>query len=198
MSRPAQVSGNTPFALRSMIALGANLPSRHGGPRDTLERAVTMLGEAGVAVAARSRWYATPAWPAGSGPDYVNGALAVTGAGGAALLAILHRVEAALGRTRGAGRWDARVCDLDLLCTGDAVAPDAVAWHAIVAGPPDAPRPGLVLPHPLLHRRAFVLVPMAEVAGEWCHPLLGQTTAQMIAALPPEDVRAVRPIPRPG
>jgi len=183
-------------ALRSIIALGANLPSAHGTPVDTLDRAVAMLGEDGMDVTARSRWYASPAWPAGAGPDYVNGAVVVRGAGGAPLLEALHRIEAALGRTRKAGRWDARACDLDLLCTGGTVMPDAQTWHAVVAGPAEAARPGLVLPHPLMHLRAFVLVPMVEVAGDWRHPMLGRTVAEMVAALPPEDVGAVRPLPR--
>jgi len=182
--------------LRSIIALGANLPSAHGAPADTLDRAVDMIEEAGIAVTARSRLYTTPAWPAGAGPDYVNGAVAVRGDGGAPLLEALHRIEAALGRTRKAGRWDARACDLDLLCTGGTVMPDAQTSDAVVAGPAEAARPGLVLPHPLMHLRAFVLVPMAEVAGDWRHPMLGRTVAEMVAALPPEDVRAVRPLSR--
>ena len=179
----------------SIVALGANLPSAHGAPVGTLERAVAMLGEAGLRVTARSRWYASPAWPAGSGPDYVNGAVALEGDGGEALLRILHGIETALGRIRASGRWDARVCDLDLLCTGDRIAPDELAWYKVAAAPAEADRPGLVLPHPLMHSRAFVLVPMAGIAGKWRHPLLGRTVAQMLSDLPREDVDAVRALP---
>jgi len=156
-----------------------------------------MLNDAAnLSVTARSKWYATPAWPEGAGPDFVNAVIAVEGIGGAALLALLHDVETALGRTRKTGRWDARACDLDLLATGDMVLPDAERWRAIAAGPAEATRPGPVLPHPLMQTRAFVLVPMADVAGDWRHPLLGQTVAQMIAALPAEDVASVRHLPR--
>ncbi len=180
--------------LRSIIALGANLPLRHRTPVETLERAVEALGEAGLRVVARSRWYATPAWPEGAGPNFVNGAVAVEGVGGAALLTILHGIEADLGRARKAGRWDARVCDLDLLCTGAMVRPDARTWRRVAEAPPEAARPGLVLPHPLMHTRAFALVPMADVAADWRHPVLERTVAEMLAALPRDDVTAVRPL----
>lgn len=179
----------------SVLALGANLPSMHGSAVDTLERAVAMLSESGLSVTARSRWYSTPAWPEGSGPDFVNGAVAVTGAEGEALLARLHSIETALGRTRKAGRWDARVCDLDLLCTGQTILPNRETWQEIAAAPPETARPGLILPHPLLHRRGFVLVPMADVAASWCHPVLGQTVAALCDALPDDERAAIRPLP---
>ena len=184
----------SPRPLWSIVALGANLPSAHGSPRETLDRAVERLGEEGLEVTARSGWFSSPAWPEGAGPDYVNGAVAVEGVGGAALLEVLHRVETALGRTRKAGRWDARVCDLDLLCSGDMVLPEEAAWRRIAEAPPETARPGPVLPHPLLHTRAFVLVPMAEVAGNWRHPVLGRTVEEMLAALPEGEADAVLPL----
>jgi len=159
-----------------------------------LSRAVALLGEGSIQVDARSRWYSSPAWPPGAGPDFVNGAVAVSGVGGAQLLRRLQRIETALGRTRKAGRWDARVCDLDLLFTEQDVVPDAATWHRVAAGPAEADRPGLVLPHPLLHTRAFALVPMADVAPGWRHPLLGRTVTEMIGDLPEGEAEAVRPL----
>ncbi len=181
--------------MRSIIALGANLPSKAGQPRETLLRALQMIEENGGIVHARSRWYRSPAWPAGAGPDYVNGAAIVSFAGDAYdLLALLQKIESDLGRTRKAGRWDARVCDIDLIERGGAILPDPQAWQAVADAPPEAVRPTLVLPHPLMHSRAFVLVPVAEVAPDLVHPVLGRSMTALRDALPREDVAALTPL----
>ena len=179
----------------AIIALGANLPSIVGEPRDTLNRAIAMLEEAGIRVNLCSKWYASPAWPAGSGPDYVNGAALVSGEDDmAALLTLLQKIERAMGRTRKAGRWDARVCDLDLIDGGGEILPDPSVWQSVADGPAEADRPGLVLPHPLMHERAFVMVPVAEIAPDRVHPVLGATMAALRDALPREEVAAIKPL----
>ena len=192
MSQAAEKSNNVDI---SFIALGANLPSESDSPRGTLDRALGVLEEDGLRIVARSGWFGSPAWPAGSGPDYVNGAVAVTGEDDpAALLARLHRIEDALGRRRGAGRWDSRVCDLDLIAAGSRVMPDAQTWQKVADGAAEAARPGLVLPHPLMHMRAFVLVPLAVIAPDWRHPVTGKTVRQMHDALPAGDRATILPI----
>lgn len=146
---------------------------------------------------ARSRWWRTPAWPPGNGPDFVNGAISADAdLAPADMLQCLHAVEAALGRER-AERWGPRVCDLDLLADGACVLPDAATVEEWIALRGDAARAlpeSLLLPHPRLQERAFVLAPLAEVAPEWCHPLLGRTVAEMLADLPPAAMEGVVPL----
>jgi 2-amino-4-hydroxy-6-hydroxymethyldihydropteridine diphosphokinase len=173
-----------------LIALGANLPSALGAPRVTLDAALAALAARGLAVSARSGWFRTAAWPPGSGPDYVNGAAALaTDDAPEGVLAALHAVERALGRSRGR-RWEARVCDLDLVASGGLVLPDADTVRRWMALDPEGAAPeGLVLPHPRMHERAFVLAPLAEVAPDWVHPLLGRSVREMLAALPEGQVQ---------
>ena len=110
--------------MKALIALGANLPSTTGTPLETLTEALRLLGDSDCAVIAVGRWRSCPAYPPGSGPDFVNGAAMVeTSLSPNALLAKLHGVEAALGRTR-EKRWEPRICDLDLIACGDVIAPD--------------------------------------------------------------------------
>ncbi|HUS56050.1 MAG TPA: 2-amino-4-hydroxy-6-hydroxymethyldihydropteridine diphosphokinase, partial [Thermohalobaculum sp.] len=143
---------------QALIALGANLPGADGNIAETLERALKILGgSTGISVAARSRWYRAPAFPPGSGPDYVNGvAVLETDLTPESLLVVMHRAEAELGRERPT-RWASRVCDLDLIAVGDTVLPDRATverWMALDLGKAQTVTPPhLILPHPRMHER---------------------------------------------
>ncbi len=133
----------------AFIALGGNV----GDVRASFERAIALLCEDGaVQLVARSSDYRTPPWGVADQPAFINAVIAVsTSLSPRALLARLQACERALGRNRGhERRWGPRPIDLDLLAYDD------VALHDF----------GLTLPHPRLFERAFVLVPLAEIAPD--------------------------------
>ena len=156
-----------------LVALGANLDHpRFGPPRQTLEAALAALQHGGVTVVARSRWFRSAPVPPSDQPWFVNGVASVeTGLSPASLLALLHEIEADFGRARHR-RNEARVLDLDL-----------IAYHGRVSGPGESP----VLPHPRLAERAFVVLPLADVAPDWRHPVSGLSAAKLAGALDPTD-----------
>lgn len=184
----------------ALVALGANLPFAGEPPAETLRQALKALATEGLSVLAVSRFYATPCFPAGTGPDYVNAA-AVLAVGkesdATSLLAALHAVENRFGRVRNK-RWGMRTLDIDLLAMGDSVLPDPAtqdSWRALPAEAQVQAMPDrLILPHPRLQDRAFVLVPLADVAPDWVHPRTGQSVAEMLAALPEADRATVKPL----
>jgi 2-amino-4-hydroxy-6-hydroxymethyldihydropteridine diphosphokinase len=154
----------------------------------------------GITGLVASRLYRTPCFPSGAGPDYVNAAFAAEVPGDMtpeAVLSLLHKVEAEMGRTRDT-RWGMRTLDLDLIAFGDTVLPDAATqdhWRALPQETQRIAAPDrLILPHPRVQDRAFVLVPLADVAPDWCHPRLNLTVAQMLAALPAQDRDEVVPL----
>ncbi len=158
---------------RIFIGLGANLPGPDGPARATLEAALVALERTGLRIVRRSRWYESAPVPVSDQPWYVNGVVEVeTDRDPVALLATLHAVEAAFGRTRRV-RNEARLLDLDLLAYGDRIL-------EAESGP--------ILPHPRLHERAFVLLPLAEIAPDWRHPGLGEGLGTLINRLPKDQV----------
>ena len=112
-------------------------------------------------------------------------------------MAHLHTIESELGRVR-KGRWGQRTIDLDLLAHGDRVCPDERTLRDWMGLPLDLQKntapDRLILPHPRMHERGFVLMPLADVAPHWVHPVLGQTVVQMLAGLPDTAVQDIAPI----
>jgi 2-amino-4-hydroxy-6-hydroxymethyldihydropteridine diphosphokinase len=187
-------------STQALVAFGANLPFEGEPPATTIQRASKALAKEGLSVLAFSRLFATPCFPAGAGPDYVNAA-AVLQVGSeddaTSVLQKLHRLEAQFGRKRDQ-RWGMRTLDIDLLALGDSVFPDAATqefWRKLPAETQARETPDqLILPHPRLQDRAFVLIPLADVAPDWVHPATGLTVRQMLQALPTVDRDAVKPL----
>jgi 2-amino-4-hydroxy-6-hydroxymethyldihydropteridine diphosphokinase len=157
------------------VGLGANL----GDPEGQLREALRRLNDAPeVEVTRVSAFYRTPPLGPPDQPWYVNAAARLrTRLGPDELLGLLQQVETALGRVRGE-RWGPRRLDLDLLL-----------YNGEVIFAPD-----LVVPHPEMHRRGFVLVPLAEIAPQAWHPVLHQSAGDLLAQLDPADRAAVHPI----
>jgi 2-amino-4-hydroxy-6-hydroxymethyldihydropteridine diphosphokinase len=180
---------NRHFAL---IALGSNENSVFGDPKETVLKAMEIVAKMSVAPPILSELYSTPAFPAGAGPDFVNAAVVIkTAATPDQLLSQLHDVERMAKRTRNV-RWGQRTLDLDLIGVGDAVLPDPQVhahWRDLSASEQQTDTPDqLILPHPRVQDRAFVLVPLCDVAPDWVHPILLRTAVQMRDALPANDL----------
>lgn len=196
----------TSVVVPILVALGANLPndavSPARQPAETLRAALADLAAEGVPARRVSPFYATPCFPAGAGPDYVNAVAELTprpDLSPEGLLALLHRIEAHHARRRGpeaGGRWSGRTLDLDLLAFGQMVLPDADTeshWRNLPLSDQTRLAPDrLILPHPRLADRAFVLVPLCDIAPDWRHPVTGRSAAELCAALPPADRAAPR------
>ncbi len=166
------------------VGIGANLPSIHGlSPLETArDAAITLDCLPGFRLVGLSRWYQSAPIPPSGQPDYINGVAHLRGRilhlhgeiGPVEFLRILQRIELKAGRERGAANA-ARTLDLDI-----------VAMDGLVRIAPDP-----VLPHPRAHLRAFVLLPLADVAPDWVHPVSGQGVRELIAALPEQTIRVL-------
>jgi 2-amino-4-hydroxy-6-hydroxymethyldihydropteridine diphosphokinase len=168
-----------------LIGIGANLPNRDGAaPLATCQWAAQRLDALpGLRLHALSRWYVSEPIPPSGQPPYINAVARLSVDPGAAepdpagLLAALQAIEAAAGRERGE-RNAARTLDLDIIAMG--------ADGQMVRVAPDP-----VLPHPRAHLRAFVLVPLLDVAAGWVHPVEGRGARELLRALPDQGVRVL-------
>lgn len=164
-----------------LIGLGGNIPSHIGSPLETIERALTLLVQGGdVTVIARSGMYQTAPVPVSDQPDFINMAVSVkTHLSAHELLALFQSIEVGCGR-KSAERWSARTLDIDLLAYGNQVLPSEGAWVQVVTDKdPAAFLPEPVVPHPRLHKRAFVLIPLLDIAPNWRHPKLKRSVLEL-------------------
>ena len=171
----------TPNAL-VLIALGANVPGPAGSPRETLRKAIARLSALGLSNMKASSFFCTPAFPPGDQPDFLNAvAIGQSARSAEDILTALLSIERELGRERTIP-WAPRPIDLDLLAVGDLVSP---GWKEAAArgDQPGEPAGPLILPHPRMHLRRFVLEPLVEIAPDWRHPALGLTARELLARL---------------
>ena len=173
-------NGDIPTSM-ALIGVGANIPGPNGrAPLDTCKEAVAHLEALpGMHLCGVSRWFASAPVPPSGQPDYVNAVAALCvdpdqTIDPAWLLARLMEIELTFGRRRGVPNA-ARTLDLDI-----------IAIDGLVRAAPDP-----IVPHPRAHERAFVLAPLADVAPDWVHPLLGLKAAELLARLPPQSIRVL-------
>ncbi|MEL6556019.1 MAG: 2-amino-4-hydroxy-6-hydroxymethyldihydropteridine diphosphokinase [Cyanobacteria bacterium J06621_11] len=162
------LKNNLNNSIQAAIALGSNL----GHSEQILTNAITVIDQRpGVHVSARSHFYKTaPVGP--PQPDYINACITVeTNLSARALLQRLLSIEGQFGRIR-KERWGARSLDLDLIFYGDRII--------------DAPK--LSVPHPRLHERAFVLIPLMDIAPQWQHPVMKRTVKQLTEQLSDQNL----------
>lgn len=167
---PPEITAAKPVV--AYIGLGANL----GEPRRQLEEALNRLAAAEeVEVLKVSSFYLNPPMGPPEQPWYVNAVVQVrTRLTPEELWRLLRKLEEDLGRVR-RERWGPRIIDLDLLLYDGEIREE----------------PELKIPHPGIPKRAFVLVPLAEIAPEAYHPGLQKTAAELLAELDPEARRLV-------
>jgi 2-amino-4-hydroxy-6-hydroxymethyldihydropteridine diphosphokinase len=166
-----------------LVAIGANLPGPGGeSPPRTCQAAARALNEiGGLQLLKVSPWYETTPVPPSGQPNYINGMARLARAAGRrispeTLLADLQAIEARFGRVR-AGQNAARTLDLDL-----------IDMDGLVRAAPDP-----ILPHPRAHLRAFVLLPLLDVAPDWVHPVIGRTVGALLGSVDTTGVRTLEP-----
>ncbi len=169
----AAITERTPVI--AYLGLGANL----GDPEAQLQEALERLSNSEeVEVSRVSTFFRNPPLGPENQPWYVNAVARVrTRLGPEELLRLLQQIETTMGRVRNE-RWGPRVIDLDLLLyNGEMIF-----------------SPNLVVPHPEMHRRAFVLAPLAEIAPRAWHPVLAKSAEDLLAELDVANLPALQPI----
>lgn len=156
---------SAPLDEAIILAVGGNLAGDYPSLEALLEAALSAFLRANLRVVRRSGWWRSTAWPDPRAPAYLNGvAIVETGLSPPALLAQILALEATFGRSRAEPNAP-RTLDIDLIAYG----------RSVIA------KPGLAVPHPRARERLFVMGPLAEIAPDWVHPVLGKTATELAA-----------------
>ncbi len=159
-----------------LIALGSNLPGRFASPEAALQAAKLAIAARGIRIIAQSSTWITKPVPASDQPLYRNAVIAIaTDYDPESLLKVLQDIEHDFGRERSVPNA-ARIIDLDL-----------IAYNKVVIKSKD-----LILPHPRLEGRRFVLVPLMEFAADWRHPVTGISARDMANILPVDEMQPLK------
>lgn len=179
--------------------MGSNQSNSLRGDLPPVEDALELLSSESVKILHQSALYRTKAFPAGSGPDFTNGAvLCETTLDAQGMLAHLHHIEHLLGRTR-TDRWEPRIIDLDLIDFDGEITPDPAQYRhwrdlPLEKQMKQAPEQ-LILPHPRLQDRTFVLVPMRDIVPDWVHPVSDETLDQLLNRFTKDQLAEIQQIP---
>lgn len=162
-----------------IISLGSNVISRWGDPHTTILQALRELERRGVHVLRRSRLYRTSPYGPVDQPVFTNAAAAIrTSFSPYALLSIVKKIEAGAGR-RPSEHWGPRSLDIDIIDYNRQI----LNWSQRDTQFFKCKRFCLILPHPRVETRAFVLQPLLDVAPHWHHPISGLHAAQLLTRL---------------
>ena len=179
-----------------VIALGGNLPDYVRSSLAIVGSVPAVFKEKGQLVRFVSRFFLTQSYPLGSGPDFVNAVMVVQSSlGSHEMMNLCHVIEKRFDRQRST-RWAPRTLDLDIIAQGPKVMPNREEqdlWRTLSAHQQTERAPDdLILPHPRMQDRAFVLVPMCDVCPEWVHPVLQRSARALCGDLPAQDLDGVR------
>ena len=181
-----------------IVAIGSNQRLINSSSSDVLSTALSRIAVSVGSIISLSRFFQTPAFPTGSGPDFVNAALLVRAQGSAdEILGKLHAIEHEFGRVRET-RWGQRTIDIDLIAVEQKIIPNSETFRKWQLLPflqqskivPDQ----LILPHPRMQDRAFVLGPMMEICPDWVHPVIQKSVSQMYDELDSRDKAELMPL----
>ena len=155
------------------LAIGSNL----GDKRNNIEKAKFILSQNGILILKTSSFYESPSWPNPKLPKFLNIVLKIhTNLKPLKLLKLCKKIESQLGRKKTV-KNSPRECDIDILDYNKKVMKN-----------------GLVLPHPRLHTRNFVILPLFEISKDWSHPILKYSIKRLLSSLSNRDIRSIKQI----
>ncbi len=182
--------------MNIIIGMGSNQDYRKISPVDILENAKIKMREQKIEIVVESKNFESPAFPKNRGPTFVNCVLLAKFFGSPQnLLLELQKIELELGRSR-KERWAQRSCDLDILAIDNLILPSITEfnyWANLELEEQMKTAPSnLIIPHPRIQDRAFVLKPLKSISSDWSHPVFKKTADELLDNLLNEDKKFVK------